>query len=82
LNSLSQIGVGISTNLGLGIRILKMSSVAWLISSSLRQTRSQYSWNSSHDRGTGRMLIPYIRYHWTCSSKSCRFSASVRPPQK
>lgn len=28
------------------------------------------------------MLIPYMRYHCTCSSKSWRFSASVNPPQK
>ena len=27
------------------------------------------------------MLMPYIRYHWTCSSNSWRFSASVMPPQ-
>lgn len=64
------------------MRIRKMSSVAWLISRTSRPVRSQYSWNSSHDLGTGRMLIPYIRYHCTCSSNSCRFSASVRPPQK
>ena len=43
---------------------------------------SQYSWNSSQDLGTGRMLMPYIRYHCTCSSNSWRFSASVSPPQK
>ena len=39
-----------------------MSSVARLISNSSRQTRSQYCLKSSHDLGTGRMLIPYIRY--------------------
>ena len=60
----------------------KMSSVARLISSSSRHMRSQYSWNSSHVFGTGRMLMPYIRYHCTCSSNSWRFSASVSPPQK
>ena len=71
-----------STNHGFGMRLEKMSSVAWLISSSSRHLRSQYSQNSSHDSGTGRMLIPYIRYHCTCSSNSWRFSASVSPPQK
>ena len=59
-----------------------MSSVALLISSSSRHLASQYSWKSSHESGTGRMLMPYIRYHCTCSSNSWRFSASVRPPQK
>ena len=59
-----------------------MSSVALLISSSSAHVRSQYSQKSSHDAGTGRMLIPYMRYHCTCSLKSWRFSASVRPPQK
>ncbi|SKU94485.1 Uncharacterised protein [Mycobacteroides abscessus subsp. abscessus] len=28
------------------------------------------------------MLMPYIWYQVMCSSKSCRFSASVIPPQK
>ena len=81
-NSWSHNGVGIRTNFGLGIRMAKMSSVAWLISRSSRQMRSQYSWNSSQVSGTGRMLIPYMRYHCTCSSNSWRFSASVKPPQK
>ncbi|COZ16166.1 Uncharacterised protein [Mycobacterium tuberculosis] len=27
------------------------------------------------------MLMPYMRYHWTCSSNSWRRCASVRPPQ-
>src|SRR5258707_12584996 len=63
----------------LGIRIEKMSSVALLISSSSRHLASQYSWKSSHVSGTGRMLMPYIRYHCTCSSKSWCFSASVSP---
>ena len=81
-NSWSHTGVGIRTNLGLGMRMVKMSSVARLISRSSRQVRSQYSLNSSQVSGTGRMLIPYIRYHCTCSSNSWRFSASVRPPQK
>ena len=78
----SQIGVGMSTNQGLGILMEKMSSVARLISSSSLHTRSQYSQNSSHDSGTGRMLMPYCAYHCTCSSKSWRLSASVSPPQK
>ena len=60
----------------------KMSRVARLISRSSRHTRSQYSQNASHVWGTGRMLMLYIRYHCTCSSNSCRFSASVSPPQK
>jgi hypothetical protein len=36
---------------------------------------------SSHVLGTGRMLMPYIRYQSRCFSNSCGFSSSVTPPQ-